>query len=93
VSLAVTIVCNGHRHGQPCRSSRSSSLAYSPTLRSDDPTRPAITPALLEGWRIGAAPGGGDLCPSSGHDEDRRPDPLEQAAATLAARRANEGLS
>jgi hypothetical protein len=71
VSLRVVVVCDGHRNGQPCRGARTSSLGYSPTLRSDDPTRPVVTASLLTDWRVGEGPHGGDLCPSGGHDEDQ----------------------
>jgi hypothetical protein len=92
MSLVVTLHCDGHRHGTRCRTTRAAGHGYSPTQRTDDPDRRLVTPGLLDGWRPGAAPHGGDLCPATDHDEDR-PDPLEHAQATLAARTANEGLT
>lgn len=73
MSLRVTVACDGHRDGQPCRGARSSGLAYSPRDRwQDNADRlPAIVPRLVDGWR--QMPNGGDLCPSGGHDEDVTP--------------------
>lgn len=77
MSLRVTLTCDGHRHGDRCRSERVTGHGYSPSLRSDDPDRRLVTPGLLEGWRIAHAPHGGDLCPSTDHDEDP-PQPAER---------------
>jgi hypothetical protein len=68
MSVRLTLTCDGHRHGQPCRGARNTSYAYAPQLRSDDPAR-TFTPDTT-GWRIGEGPNGGDLCPSRGHDEE-----------------------
>lgn len=72
MSLVVTLHCDGHRHGTHCRTTRAAGHGYSPTHRTDDPDRRLVTPGLLDGWRPGAAPHGGDLCPATDHDEDRR---------------------
>lgn len=94
MSLRVTLCCDGHRHGYRCRSERVTGHGYSPAQRSDDPDRRLVTPGLLDGWRIGDAPHGGDLCPAVDHDEDRpQPADLDHARQTLAARTTNEGLT
>ena len=100
MSLQIRLTCDGHRSGAGvdarCRADRTIGLAYSPSLRSDDHARTALAlPSLLDGWRIGAAIGGGDLCPRVDHEEDARArqTELDQARQTLEARRANDGLT
>jgi hypothetical protein len=94
MSVCLTLRCDGYRNGTHCRSERITGLAYSPQLRSDDHNRCAgiVDAARDDGWRIGAATHGGDLCPKPDHDEDQ-PDPLKHAQRTLTARAANEGLT
>ena len=103
MSLRITVSCNGTRNLIRCRAERTVGLAHSPTLRSDDPARVSAhveslaAAATDAGWRLGAAPHGGDLCPQP-HDDDpegieRRAAELARARATLAARQAAEGLT
>lgn len=58
-----TLSCDGHRHGQPCRG----------TLHTSRPYYDAHAAAAAAGWRsldTVVEFADGDLCPSSGHDED-----------------------
>jgi hypothetical protein len=94
MSLRLTLTCDGHVNRRHCTGSRTTVLAHSPHLRSDDPTRLHGLPTadMTDGWRIGGTPHGGDLCPYPHHDEDRAAQ-VAYAETVLAARRANEGLS
>lgn len=56
----ISVSCDGHRHGQPCRGT-----LHTRETDLDDAEREALT----AGWRV-AVDGWADLCPSGGHDED-----------------------
>lgn len=60
MSFHVTITCDGHRHGQPCRGALHT---------RDEDAADAERAARAAGWRIGID-GWVDVCPSGGHDED-----------------------
>ncbi len=68
MSAHITVTCDGHRDGQPCRGSRPTRDAI-----LDD----ALVEATAHGWRLDVAHPDrghvGDLCPSRGHDEEPTP--------------------
>lgn len=69
MSIRLLHVCDGHRHGQPCRGAYSSSIGYSERDTDEQVGRHVASIARLpDGWR--RLPDGGALCHSSGHDED-----------------------
>jgi hypothetical protein len=76
VSVRIALSCDGHRRGDRCRGVRITGLGYSPTSGwAEHAARlPEVVAALFAGERPAEAwsrlPGGGDLCPSGGHDED-----------------------
>lgn len=72
MTLRLTVACDGTRHGQACRASYSSALAFTPGEHwSADETLAATARRVPGGWRT--LPNGGDLCPSGGHDEESEP--------------------
>lgn len=65
MSAGVTLSCDGHRHGQPCRGALHTRDLTTFGARLNAADWRSVYDAAADRWL--------DLCPSAGHDEDQPP--------------------
>lgn len=70
MSYSLTLRCDGTIGGRPCRVEYARGFPFGPSITRDEVALLALDAVtdLAHTWRT--APGGGDLCPNTGHDED-----------------------